>query len=363
MAPKKSAHTPVTAEQARAWHRQHSAERAALSAVVEKALVDLLRARSIPFALVSSRTKGEKELVQKAVSKKYWSLEQQMTDFTGARVILLRETDVTQACKMLSESFHVHPRMSGDKASLLGADRFGYRSIHYVCDLGKDRLRLQENKRFHGLRFEIQVRTVLQHAWAEIEHKVYKGKRDGPDVPVEMRRRFSRIAALLETADGELEQVVSEIGRHEAQQAKLARTKLSPTEPLGEPWMLGFVHGVAAKFKLRIAKGQADTPAMLSELSDFGISHTGSLADLFDIQFLEICRRTLRKYVNTEIGILRDAMMFRDIDAYFEKAWKSRWAGMDTKTYLWLCERHGQSLVDRAIRKHKIDIVDEDDTD
>ena len=46
---------------------------------------------------------------------------------------------------------------------------------------------------------EIQIRTVMQHAWAEIEHDLgYKSKEDIPD---KYRRQFSILAGLIELAD------------------------------------------------------------------------------------------------------------------------------------------------------------------
>jgi len=50
---------------------------------------------------------------------------------------------------------------------------------------------------------EIQVRTVLQHAWAEIEHDIqYKST---ITIPTEIRRRFVALAGMLEIADREFQ--------------------------------------------------------------------------------------------------------------------------------------------------------------
>ena len=53
------------------------------------------------------------------------------------------------------------------------------------------------------MRCEIQVSTILQDAWAEIEHDiVYKSPED---IPFRLRRRFACLAGLLEIADREFE--------------------------------------------------------------------------------------------------------------------------------------------------------------
>jgi hypothetical protein len=82
-------------------------------------------------------------------------------------------------------------------------ERFGYKSVHYLVELKGDRTRLPEYERFAGLVAEIQVRTVLQHAWAEIEHDIqYKST---VTIPTEIRRRFVALAGMLEIADREFQ--------------------------------------------------------------------------------------------------------------------------------------------------------------
>ena len=52
-----------------------------------------------------------------------------------------------------------------------------YRGIHYTVKLREDRTRLPEYAKFAGLRCEIQIQTILHHAWSETSHDiVYKGK-------------------------------------------------------------------------------------------------------------------------------------------------------------------------------------------
>ena len=71
---------------------------------------------------------------------------------------------------MITGSFNIDEKNSLDKKILLASDQIGYRSVHFVCDLGAQRSGLPEFKDLGGLKFEIQVRTVLQHAWAELAH-------------------------------------------------------------------------------------------------------------------------------------------------------------------------------------------------
>jgi hypothetical protein len=59
---------------------------------------------------------------------------------------------------------------------------------------------------------EIQIRSILQHAWAEIEHDLgYKSKEAAPSV---IRRRLSRLAGLLELADDEFSRIRDDVERY-----------------------------------------------------------------------------------------------------------------------------------------------------
>jgi hypothetical protein len=81
--------------------------------------------------------------------------------------------------------------------------RFGYASRHLLVSLDPAR----ESQPLHDLlpdrRVQVQIRTVLQHAWAEFEHDIrYKGTIPDEHVP-DFDRRFTLAAGLLELADRE----------------------------------------------------------------------------------------------------------------------------------------------------------------
>ena len=102
-------------------------------------------------------------------------------------------------------------------AELIEEDKFGYQSIHYLVKLTSDRARLPECDPFADAVTEIQVRTILQHAWAEIEHDIqYKS---ASVIPVEIRRRFMSLAGMLEIADREF-QAIQDADRTLTEQAR-----------------------------------------------------------------------------------------------------------------------------------------------
>jgi hypothetical protein len=83
---------------------------------------------------------------------------------------------------------------------------FGYRSLHYVCRA--------EGGLPAEARFEIQVRTLLEHAWAEIEHDL--GYKSPEAIPAAARRRLHRLAGLLELADQEFGAIRRELDAYAA---------------------------------------------------------------------------------------------------------------------------------------------------
>lgn len=143
---------------------------------------------------------------------KYTSIDE-LTDLLGVRVITYFEDDVDRVAKVLSDQFGIDQENSVDKRKDLGADRFGYMSLHFIAALSSQRLAMIEYQRFSGMRFELQIRSILQHAWAEIEHDL--GYKAEGALPVVTRRRFSRLASLFELADDEFVRLRNELGEYE----------------------------------------------------------------------------------------------------------------------------------------------------
>lgn len=170
-------------------------------------LTDLLHTliadRSIEVHGIESRTKTIESLREKMTrgTKGYSQALDQVTDLTGIRVIVYYNDDVDAISRLVEKEFDVDGANSMDKRQTLKPQEFGYQSVHYVVRISASRGRLPEWKRFTALRAEIQVRTVLQHAWAAISHKLaYKRE---ADIPSELRRKLFRLSALLELGDDE----------------------------------------------------------------------------------------------------------------------------------------------------------------
>lgn len=180
---------------------------------VETILNELLKENEIIVHQVPARVKTLVSLARKLDTKKgKYNSFADLTDIVGLRVIVYLENEVDIVAEMVRSEFIIDEKNSVDKRKL-SSNSFGYRSLHYVVSLNKQRIALTENKKFKDLKAEIQIRSILQHAWAEIEHDIgYKGEYE---IPEKQKRSFSRIAALLETADLEFVKLKEELNLYE----------------------------------------------------------------------------------------------------------------------------------------------------
>jgi GTP pyrophosphokinase len=175
-------------------------------------LNQLLKAEQFSVHSVTSRLKSRTSLQRKLerAGKEYRSLSE-VTDVAGIRVITHFEDEVDRMGSLIEREFAVDPTRSIDKRKLLDPDRFGYLSLHYICGVRVDRGALSEYQPYKTLVCEIQIRSILQHAWAEIEHDLGYRHKVASTIPVPVRRRFSRLAGLLEIADREFTQIRDEL--------------------------------------------------------------------------------------------------------------------------------------------------------
>lgn len=185
---------------------------------IKELLKELLDAEEIKYHTINSRIKEESSLEKKCNLKgdKYNKLED-ITDIIGIRVITYYSDDIDKVAKIIEDNFDVDKENSIDKRETLDIDRFGYLSLHYIVKLKEDRLKLQEYRNCNH-KVEIQIRSILQHAWAEIEHDL--GYKNDIETPREIRRDFYRLAGLLETADKEFINIRNQIDQY-AEEVKI----------------------------------------------------------------------------------------------------------------------------------------------
>lgn len=168
--------------------------------VATNLIKELLREESINS--ITGRVKQRVSVEGKIDRKggKYQHIDD-MTDIVGIRIITYYSDDVDRIADVIEKEFMVDRDNSIDKRKVMEPDTFGYLSLHYVVNLSEQRQELSEYLSVKDIKFEIQIRTILQHTWAEIEHDL--GYKSATGIPKEIRRDFSRLAGLLELADKE----------------------------------------------------------------------------------------------------------------------------------------------------------------
>lgn len=156
---------------------------------------------------VTPRLKATESLVDKAFyrGKNYTNPYEAITDKVGMRFVVLKTSDIRHVMEVIEGS----PDWEHSKDRDYEEERrerpteFTYQSVHYIVRAKKGiragRLRIPE-----GTPCEIQVRTLLQHAYSEIAHdSIYKPSRQAPPT---VHRAIARSMALIEATDESFEQ-------------------------------------------------------------------------------------------------------------------------------------------------------------
>lgn len=169
-----------------------------ISYILKKRLND----SGIEFSTISSRAKTLNSFLEKIERKSYKDPFIEITDFAGVRVVYLYQKDLERIENEIKSEFNVIERI--DKLNEKGTDKFGYGAIHFIVQIGKKSTgaRYEDLKK---LNCEIQVRTVMQDAWAIIDHHlVYKHE---SEIPTNLQRKMNSLAGLFETADNQFDTI------------------------------------------------------------------------------------------------------------------------------------------------------------
>jgi putative GTP pyrophosphokinase len=212
----------------------------AFADVVQRILEQALRAASIRVASIESRAKSLESFGDKAAAPsvddpaqpRYTDPLVEIEDVAAARVITFFLHTIDDVDRLIHEQFSVRDRL--DKSDLLlQEEKLGYHSVHYIVQLNPGRCALPEYAMHAGTKAEIQLRTVLQHAWAEIEHDIqYKAIET---IPRDIRRRFMALAGVLEIADREFQAIQREDEKlRQAARTSVRQGRLEQVEITGD---------------------------------------------------------------------------------------------------------------------------------
>jgi putative GTP pyrophosphokinase len=186
------------------------------------ALLQVMLEEEIEGLAISARAKTVESFMDKVFErdKNYDDPLTEVTDLAGVRIVVQLLTDVEQVATVLRHEFEVDPTHSVDKSKQLKPNQFGYLSKHYVVRLKEPRINQPEWKKFADFGVEVQVRTVLQDAWAKVDHwlryKPARKKLPSSPLPDDLKRRLFTVAAGLELADRELTTIIQQRDERES---------------------------------------------------------------------------------------------------------------------------------------------------
>ena len=179
---------------------------------VKEKLRKTLTEAGLLVAAIESRVKSYDSLAGKLELKghKYNSLAD-LTDLLGLRVITFYIDDVDKVASAVERLFEIDWDNTVDKRKIHEIDSFGYLSLHYICSIPG-----------FTYRFEIQMRTLLQHAWANMDHDT--GYKSGVEIPKRYMRNMSRLAGMLELVDDEFSKIRIELTDYRRRVQALVRS-------------------------------------------------------------------------------------------------------------------------------------------
>ena len=169
-----------------------------------------------PLAIVQTRPKAVASFADKALRKRgqYADPVSQFTDLCGGRVIVRTRSEVASFSEFVKARFLVDWENSVDHVHRLQPTEFGYRSAHYIVAIDSRDQAVRVPPNIRGLKAEVQVRTMAEHAWADFAHDLsYKG---AFALPRQWQREIAILSAKLEDVDVGFARIEDSLRRYAA---------------------------------------------------------------------------------------------------------------------------------------------------
>ncbi|NKR50159.1 hypothetical protein GS545_13145 [Rhodococcus hoagii] len=284
------------------------------------AIETILAESNIEIHSVTSRPKERASFLEKIKRKEYSQPFSQMPDIVGARIVCLFVNDLPKIDRIIRENFDV--QLHEDKIADSPNDTFGYMSIHYVCRLGS-KYSGPRYKNIANITFEVQCRTILMDAWANVSHHLaYKGQ---ASIPEEMIRDFHALSGLFHIADQQFQQINTKSLESEAKAAKVLRQVAEVRIDINRATLKALLREIYAD---REEGGNSNYSELVEELVMCGYTEINDLRKVLlqgESAALESERERPPADSDrfTDVGIAREALKLSD--SKFAEVWDSVW--------------------------------------
>ena len=192
------------------------------------AVIWSILSEEVAISSVYGRVKDREECIEK-FSKKYqgkleeeqkeYEIKDYIDDLVGLRVVALYEADIEKIKDTLSKEFELIDVTDKISAVESKEDSFGYKGLHLDLRIKSRRNKTREYSKYKGLKFEVQIRTIIQDAWSVLDHKIKYKK----SIPANLRRRINTLAALFELADREFYSIKKETDSFQAREKEKSK--------------------------------------------------------------------------------------------------------------------------------------------
>jgi putative GTP pyrophosphokinase len=313
------------------WYDDNEELYKELTNFVEKAIKNILTEEGleegIEYALVDSRLKTRTSFLQKMYNEdkkgdRKYSHPTQLTDIAAARVVGYLVSDLDDLHSIVERYFDIDDERTVRPSGRLKEDQVGFRSTNFVAKLREETFGNDpQYQSFKDKNFEIQVLTILDFTWAQIQHdRVYKTTTEFPKGS-DVRRKFTVLSGLLEIADDYFDALSKEVKRYEKtliekiEKRELEDLAISPHSLRLYLKDFDEIPGITRYF--------AVGDIVLDELRAMGISKISELHNIIPKDFKQKYI-TISKTIDhvTYTSILRDILVIRYRKLYSEKAYR-----------------------------------------
>ncbi len=254
------------------WGERYDSNRRTYESLRQEVLFILeaaLAEAGIKTHSVTARVKDRARFLEKIERKTYADPFVDTTDLVGARVVCLFLEDLPKLEALAETWFDVLERE--DKVDGGSVDAFGYMSHHYVCRLRQEHTGPRYD-RIKDIRFELQCRTLLQDAWANVSHHLaYKGEYS---IPEELQRDFHALSGLFYVADQHFQLFFGASQEAEEEAVEELATTAEPDLRINRPRLRALLRQL---YPGRRASDAAAVSEFVEELHEAGIESIDEL--------------------------------------------------------------------------------------